>query len=157
MRYFCAFTKENKMKSILFILTISLGMIACQSSNSETTETPAAADSKATASAPLTSIQWIDTIKQFGKIQEGEKIILGFRFKNTGNAPLIIETVNPGCGCTVAERPEAPIAPGGEGEIKAAFDSKGRPGATYKTMEVTCNTEQGRYTLVFEGEVVPKQ
>lgn len=144
------------MKFIFYSLLLLVGLAACKDAESINK-----ADSAANQNIPdvtqLTSIQWIDSVKQFGSIREGEKIMLSFRFKNTGSKPLIIETVNPGCGCTVAEMPNAPIAPGAESEIKAAFDSKGRPGATYKTIEVTCNTETGKYLLSFEGEVIPNK
>lgn len=106
-------------------------------------------------SSSFTTIQWIDSVKQVGKINEGQKLVLSFRFKNTGDKPLIIQTVSPGCGCTVADKPEKPIAPGNEAEIKGEFDSNGRVGMLHKTIVVTANTKGTQsHTLVFEGEVV---
>lgn len=106
-------------------------------------------------SSTFTTIQWIDSVKQVGKINEGQKLVLSFRFKNTGDKPLIIQTVSPGCGCTVADKPERPIAPGNEAEIKGEFDSNGRVGMLHKTIVVTANTKGTQsHTLVFEGEVV---
>lgn len=148
-----------KMKIFSLTLLFAAMLAGCNNPSGNDEATQAAASVKNNNAAALTEmaeIQWLDSVKNFGKIKEGEKIIISYRFKNIGNKPLIIEAVNPGCGCTVADKPEAPIAPGGESEIKAAFDSNGRPGATYKTIDVTCNTSQGRYTLVFEGEVIPK-
>src|SRR4051812_12956393 len=68
-------------------------------------------------SKQITTIQWIDSVRNFGTIKEGQKLALSFRFKNTGNKPLVIESVQPACGCTVADYPKKPLKPGEEGEI----------------------------------------
>lgn len=103
---------------------------------------------------PMTSIQWIDSAKNLGKVREGEKIEISYRFKNTGNEILIINNIVVSCGCTVAEKPEAPIAPGAEGAIKATFDTKGRVGTNHKTMAVYTNTKEAVSTVAFEVEVL---
>jgi hypothetical protein len=91
--------------------------------------------------ANFTSIQWVDSLQQeLGKVQEGQVVEVTWKFKNSGNKPLIITNASASCGCTVAEKPEEPIAPGGEGLIKAKFDSKGREGAQRKDVYVTANT-----------------
>jgi hypothetical protein len=63
------------------------------------------------------------TSKNFGRITEGQKLEVSYKFRNSGDQPLIIEKVQPSCGCTVAEQPTEPIAPGNEGVIKALFTS----------------------------------
>ncbi len=103
---------------------------------------------------PMTSIQWIDSAKNLGKVREGEKIEISYRFRNTGNEILIINNIVVSCGCTVAEKPEAPIAPGAEGAIKATFDTKGRVGTNHKTMAVYTNTKEAVSTVAFEVEVL---
>lgn len=103
---------------------------------------------------PITSIQWIDSAKNLGKVREGEKIEISYRFRNTGNEILIINNIVVSCGCTVAEKPEAPIAPGAEGAIKATFDTKGRVGTNHKTMAVYTNTKEAVSTVAFEVEVL---
>lgn len=103
---------------------------------------------------PMTTIQWIDSAKNLGKVKEGEKIEISYRFKNTGNEILIINNIVVSCGCTVAEKPEAPIAPGAEGAIKATFDTKGRVGTNHKTMAVYTNTKEAVSTVAFEVEVL---
>jgi hypothetical protein len=110
-------------------------------------------------SASMTSIQWLDsTDKNFGKIAEGQKLEVSYRFRNSGNQPLIIEKVQPSCGCTVAEQPAEPIAPGKEGVIKAAFNSEGRIGSNHKTLYVYANTKAGRsQELRFEVVVEKKK
>lgn len=102
----------------------------------------------------LTSIQWIDSAKNLGKINEGQKVALSFRFRNSGDNPLIIESVQPACGCTIAEYPKEPIAPGAEGEITGTFNSEGREGLQHKELTVVANTPgMGTQTVSFEVEV----
>jgi hypothetical protein len=111
----------------------------------------------AVAGAGTTSIQWLDSVKNLGTLTEGAKVEVSFRFRNSGDRPLVINGVTASCGCTVPEKPAEPVAPGEEGSIKAVFDSKGRTGMNHKTVTVYANTEQPMHPLVFEVEVVPVQ
>jgi len=108
-------------------------------------------------SSKFTTIEWIEQSKDYGKITEGQKLEVSFRFKNTGNKPLVIESVHPSCGCTVADPPKEPIAPGNEGEIRGSFDSNGKEGEQHKTLVVTANTKGGQnHDLVFTVTVQKK-
>jgi hypothetical protein len=101
-------------------------------------------------SARYTSIQWLDSTKDFGTVPEGRKVDISFRFRNTGSSPLVIAQVRPSCGCTVADQPKEPIAPGAEGHITATFNSQGHPGVNHKTLFVTANTKGSQnYSLHF--------
>ena len=101
----------------------------------------------ASASSPVktvtdsTTIQWLDSTKDFGKIQEGQQLAVVFRFKNTGDKPLVIERVQPSCGCTVADQSKEPVAPGNEGQVKATFNSQGHNGINHKTLFVYANAK----------------
>ena len=44
-----------------------------------------------------TSVQIIDSVYNFGKATEGEKIIYNFRFKNSGTKPLVITNTRASC------------------------------------------------------------
>ncbi|MDP4151692.1 MAG: DUF1573 domain-containing protein [Bacteroidota bacterium] len=90
-------------------------------------------------SSQFTNIEWLDSAKDFGSIQEGQKLEVTFRFKNSGDKPLVISQVRPSCGCTVAEQPKDPVPPGGEGLIKAIFNSEGHVGPNHKTLYVSAN------------------
>ena len=108
-------------------------------------------------SAHFTTVQWLDSVQDYCKIPEGQKLNVSFRFRNTGNTPLVIGDVHPSCGCTVAEAPKEAIAPGGEGQIKASFNSDGRAGINHKSLIVTTNTKgTQRYALQFTVEVEKK-
>jgi uncharacterized protein DUF1573 len=150
------------MRFSIVVLAVILFSSACQENadkkagitsgpaNNGATETPQ-------DSTQFTTIQWMETKKDFGKVTEGQKLEVAFRFKNTGDKPLIIYKVQPSCGCTVAETPEKPIQPGEEGVIKGAFDSNGRSGTQHKSLMVRANTKGNQdHELVFDVEVVKK-
>jgi len=142
------------MRYLLFaFLVVSLITAGCNSGAKKDKATSAAmADT-----ARYTTIEWLDSARDFGRIPEGQKLDVAFRFRNTGTTPLVIGQVRPSCGCTIAEQPQEPIAPGSEGQIKAVFNSEGRSGINHKTLFVTANTK-GRqdYSLQFVVEVEKK-
>lgn len=116
--------------------------------------TPAATAAEATAAATI--VQMIDSVHDFGKVAEGEVVEFSFRFKNTGSNPLIVSNVSASCGCTVPEKPEAPIKPGETGFIKVKFNSEGRAGTAHKTVNVLANASPAFPELLLKGEVSPK-
>lgn len=89
----------------------------------------------------------------FGKISEGEKVTYSFRFKNTGNGDLIIQTATGSCGCTVPEFPQKPIKAGETGFIKVQFNSEGRAGIQEKQVTIVANTIPNTLTLKIKAEV----
>lgn len=84
-------------------------------------------------------IQFEKTEHDFGTITEGESVEYIFKFSNAGTDTLVITNVRASCGCTAALVSERVLAPGKSGEIKAVFDSHGRPGKNSKTIAVISN------------------
>lgn len=107
-------------------------------------------EARNTGAKQLTTVRWIDSARNFGSIIEGQKLAISFRFKNTGDKPLVIESVHPACGCTVADYPKQPLKPGEEGEITGEFNSEGREGQQHKEITVATNTPGRTQNLVFE-------
>jgi Protein of unknown function (DUF1573). len=151
---------------IPFILSVLF--IACGGSDQKAASTNPNKDSAKNAAmsdtANFTTIQWLDSVEQnLGTVNEGQVVEITWRFKNTGNKPLIIARVQPGCGCTVAEQPQEPIAPGQEGKIKAKFDSNGHPHTQNKDVFVYANNSNknnpnmSTNLLKFHIEVTPKK
>ena len=66
-----------------------------------------------TSNLPKTTIEFEETKHNFGTIKEGEKVKHIYKFKNTGDNPLIISNAVASCGCTVPSYPKEPIPPGG--------------------------------------------
>ena len=132
-------------------------LASCGGSGTQATATtPAIASADTVPPTRNTAIQWIDSTLDFGRIREGETVEARFRFRNTGDHPLVISNVSPSCGCTVAEKPAEPVAPGAEGSIRASFDSRGRLGPNRKTLNVYSNTPEGMHQLAFTVEVLGK-
>jgi len=126
-------------------------IVGCKSDDKKGSETKG----PITDSTQFTTIQWLDsTSKDFGKIQEGQVLQVAFRFKNTGAKPLVIEKVQPSCGCTVAQQSNEPVQPGAEGQIKASFNSQGRSGINHKSLFVMANLKGSQaQTLQFVVQV----
>lgn len=122
------------------------------------TQTPAptqsVADEKPEGPLPVAAFETTD--HDFGTINEGEKVKYTYKIKNTGEAPLIIQSAQPSCGCTVPDWTKEPIPVGGTGFVRAEFDSGGKPGINNKTITVTANTWPKTTTLRFKAMVTPK-
>jgi len=134
----------NKLMLFLF-LSGAMAFASCHSDNS--------------AAANLTTIQWIDSVKDFGTIIHGEKVKVVFNFLNSGDKPLYITSAKPSCGCTLADYTKSAVLPGQQGEVTAEFDSNhGMPQHVHKTVVVTCNAKNKPQTvLMFTGNVDPKK
>lgn len=76
----------------------------------------------------------------------GEDVIVAeFPFKNTGEAPVVIDQVISSCGCTVPELVKKDYAPGEAGKIVAKFTVGDRQGPQSKT--ITVRTAGESHTL----------
>ena len=145
------------MKAPLIVLFLSLFIISCNNNSEKiaSSETSPKAEVKS-EKLLTTSVQWLDSSLSFTKIKEGTLVDISFRFVNTGKNPLIFSEVEASCGCTIAEKPEMPIAPGKVGTIKATFNSSGRIGTNHKTLTAYLNTEEGSHSLTFDVNVISK-
>ncbi|MEO7309179.1 MAG: DUF1573 domain-containing protein [Chitinophagaceae bacterium] len=151
------------LRPFFFVAFFSSVLVSCI--NNDVKTKPTAADSAIAAenakamddTANYTTIEWIDSVRDFGKVQEGPKLDILFRFKNTGTKPLVIADVHPGCGCTVAEKPTHPIMPGQAGEIKGQFETNGHTGVNNKSITVRANTKpEPSFNLKFSVQVEKK-
>ncbi len=97
-----------------------------------------------------------NTSHDFGNINEGTMATYEFVFTNTGKIPLVINTVQPSCGCTTPEWSREPIAPGAKGKIKAIYNTYGRPGNFQKYVTVKSNAAGGSVDLTIKGVVLTK-
>ena len=148
------------MKYILVFAIVGSLLSGCDETAAikENTAEPEKAATPAASTEAMTSIEWLDSSKNYGKMEEGQVLEVAFRFKNTGDKPLVIKDVRPGCGCTAANPPKEPILPGQEGVINATFDSKGRPGPNKKDIFVVANTkDKTDHVLHFDVEVNAKK
>ncbi len=132
-----------------------------QVEGSKSASTPATPAATATApeekpEGPLPVVEFETVDHDFGTVKEGQKVNYTYKFKNTGQAPLIIQSAQPSCGCTVPEWTKEPIPVGGTGFVKAEFDTNGKSNIQNKTITVTANTWPKTTTLRFKAMVTPK-
>lgn len=95
---------------------------------------------------------WDATAHHFGALSPREKVSHTFWVTNTGDKPLEIQSVKPGCSCTVTSYTQEPIAPGARGYVQADYQA-GTGGRFAKTVLVRLNTETGYTVLHLKGEV----
>lgn len=145
------------MKCYLILIPLLI-LLSCNSATDKTSDTGTSATTADASNdtANYTTVQWLDSAQNLGVITHGETKEISFRFRNSGNKPLMIISASPGCGCTVADYPKEPIPPGGEGVIKAGYDTKNQHiGAFHKSISVVTNTSgNANHSLVFSGEII---
>lgn len=102
-----------------------------------------------------TAIKWETTYFDLGVAKRGSDIEVEFPFINTGDKPLVIDSVNVTCGCTLFSVPDKPIMPGKEGQLKIKFVSSEQPLAIMeKHIYIKANTKGHPYhTLAFKIEL----
>ncbi len=162
------------MKYPFLILTLLIGFVACKSreaekkdnglqevrldekaSNADIVRLPVSAD-KPTDTVNVPKIQLEETAFDFGEITEGIKVTHNFKFKNTGNTPLIITDVQTTCGCTVPNWNHSPIQPNATDEINVQFNSDGKEGRMEKPVTIIANTYPAKTEFKLTGFVKKK-
>ena len=101
--------------------------------------------------ADPTIIQFEQSEYDLGTFKAGEIVKAVFKFKNVGDANLIIDTVKPSCKCSVLKWTETTIKPGGSGEVSAEIDTADKEGeqVKYFTVLYNGNPPVERVTLKF--------
>jgi len=133
------------MKKIAFIICFSL--TACSFLLAQTNA----------ADKPV--IDFAKVEHDFGTVYEGKLAEFEFIFTNKGNVPLILNNVQPGCGCTTPEWPREPIMPGKQAKIKAIYNPGAYKGPFAKGITVTSNAQNSTVQLTIKGTVkeIPKE
>ncbi len=103
---------------------------------------------------PTTTILWIDSVINLGKVKMGDTVDFAFRFKNSGNYALIINNVESSCSCTTIEMPNKIIAQNDSGNIKAVFETqKSITGFVQKSLVITSNAIPHKKRLIYFMEI----
>jgi hypothetical protein len=170
--------KQNVLKSFVFFRLLILLAAACKDRDAEkkiaqlesrlaelegkkspdpaAPSTPVATAPETKPDGPLPAMEFGTIDHDFGTINEGDIVEHTYSFKNTGAAPLIIQSAQGSCGCTVPDWTKEPIPVGGTGFVKAKFDTNGKTNAQNKTVTVTANTWPKQTVLRFKAMVLPK-
>ncbi|KWW31183.1 MAG: hypothetical protein AUK63_456 [bacterium P3] len=98
-------------------------------------------------SLPMPRIVFDKQQHDFGRLTANESISYSFRFRNAGNADLVISRCEASCGCTVADYPRHRIKPGEEGYVTITFSSAGKSGQQVQEVTVLSNSQPARTKL----------
>ncbi len=92
---------------------------------------------------------------EFPRVVVGKDVFHNFTYKNTGNGPLEILAIRPGCGCTTAGAFDKVVAPGGTGSLPIKVNTDKFSGFISKTITILTNCPQpdAAITLIMKGEV----
>ena len=101
----------------------------------------------------LARITYAEPEFDFGEVKEGAVVEHEFAFTNSGNIPLTILGARSSCGCTIPEWPRDPIQPGGNGVIKAKFNTEGKLREQKKIIYITANTYPNESKVMLKGIV----
>lgn len=90
----------------------------------------------------------------FGTVTEGTVCKYTFKFRNTGNKPLIIQKVDVTCGCTTP-RWKTPISPGDTSSIYVELNTSFKQGYLAKGVNLIVNADDPEVNLVLLVNVIP--
>ncbi|WP_293891609.1 DUF1573 domain-containing protein [Flavobacterium sp.] len=145
------------MKRIILLAAITVFGVA--TSNAQTAKKPAKkADTPVKVETPKVDgpgMLFENEIIDYGTIPKNADGKREFVFVNNGNKPLIIESTQGSCGCTVPSKPEGAIAPGAKGVIGVKYATD-REGAFTKTVTIKSNAAgQETKVVTIKGTVLP--
>ncbi|GHU98522.1 hypothetical protein FACS1894159_01100 [Bacteroidia bacterium] len=102
-------------------------------------------------------LRFDDLVWDFGTIQEVRgKVSHTFTFTNTGSQPVVVESVEASCSCTVPFFSRAPVMPGKEGTIEVTYDPRDRPGVFIRDITVVSGGGKNVVVLKIKGLVTPR-
>jgi len=144
------------MKKLILVVAVmsAFAFTSCKDNASDKVneDNVAAAADRDAEQGKFPKIEFEESEFDFGTIAQGTPVEHIFKFKNTGEAPLVIVDAKSSCGCTVPEKPDGPIAPGATGELLVKFNGAGK-GQVNKTVTVTANTESGKEMIKIKAFV----
>lgn len=113
---------------------------------------PISADGEDTSKA-MPKFEFERTDYDFETLKQGEKVSFSYKFKNVGKGDLIISTVVPGCGCTVAQFTKTPVKHGESGFVTINLNTENQKGIIRKKVAVQANTYPAETILWFSAIV----
>ncbi|MDB9882927.1 DUF1573 domain-containing protein [Bacteroidia bacterium] len=128
------------MKSVFYLALGLLFLVACQGGPKENKGLDASVIETDNSNVKEPKMTFNKSTHDFGTITESERVEHTFKFKNEGDADLIISSCTASCGCTIPNWPKEPIAPGESGVIKVEFNSAGKSDMVSKDITILSNT-----------------
>ena len=152
----------KKIKAIALTVVLGLSLVACKKEsalNKVNADNVAAAAKRDAKSNKFPVLTFEKEEHDFGTIKQGEVVETTFKFKNTGDGPLVISNIKGSCGCTVPnDWPKDKIMPGEEGEFNVKFNSAGKKNQVSQTVTVSCNAKDWKKVVKIKVNVeVPEK
>lgn len=102
----------------------------------------------------LPTMDFADTVYNFGDVGQEQIVTHDYTFTNNGKKPLVVSSAEGSCGCTVADYPKEPVAPGGTGVITVSFSTANKePGHIEKSVAVTTNSARSVHLLYVKADI----
>jgi hypothetical protein len=113
----------------------------------------------AALSAAKPELEFSSKTFDFGTVRESSQPVeTEFTMTNIGNEPVAILSASTSCGCSKAEYPQKPVAPGKTAKIKVKFNPAGQHGEINREVKLRIKSAGGkslRVPLKITGVVVP--
>ncbi len=148
---------NTKRLIILILLTLAAvtGMFHSLYAAEEAPPPAAQPTAEETPAVGTPKIAFEKTEHDFGKMEKQQTAKYIFKFKNEGDALLVIDKVQAMCGCTGTLLSQEEIPPGGEGTIEVTFTAGLSGGTSQKSIHVYSNDpEQPSAQLKIKATVV---
>ena len=103
-----------------------------------------------------TALTVVDSIRHYYPIVAGEKLEFSYVVRNIGDSPLLLDDVQPSCGCIMGKLNANIIPPHDTLTLSFTFDSSKNVGYVRHAIRLYGNIlPRGMATLVFDVNVVP--
>lgn len=96
-----------------------------------------------------------DPSRQYYPLQRGDTLYAQFKVFNTGSNALVIEDVQPSCGCVAIRGYKRVIAPADSSYINLEYHSAKNIGAVHQYVTIVANTKKEFTEIEFGTNVVP--
>jgi hypothetical protein len=136
-------------KKFLLILFTSVLLIGCRDEKPKPVKIQE-------PQGPVAEMSFEEETYDFGTVIVGDTLSHTFSFTNTGDIDLVITKAKGNCGCTVADYPKDPIAPGQKGEIKVDFNTSAKLGQHRKSVFISANVDKGTKRLYVKADIRPR-
>ena len=128
------------------------GALIAEDKNSP--QQPAVTESAASVADTAPHLVFEKILHDFGTVKQGAQPKHNFKFRNAGNADLIIGNVRTTCGCTAALASTGPYHPGETGTVDVTYNSSGKYGFVLKEAKIESNDPSSPQTVTMQGVVI---
>ncbi len=102
------------------------------------------------------ALTWEKTTAELHPKLSDKSVVAHFKYKNTGDKPVKILSVDASCGCTTAALEKNEVAPNESGEIAATFTIGDRSGFQSKKITVRTDAAPGDATILTLTADIPR-